>query len=247
MRAYSIPTCDGGLGKNRGCERAPAALSAKLKIESEIFSLTQGDIEKQHEEIQEQAIEAFKGKEIPFFIGGTHDITFPLFRAFAKTHKNPSLLIFDAHVDSDQGTSVPTHEDFVRALVEQKIIPAEKIMVVGVRQTYPSEQDFLVQSGIRFILSEVVHSNFSDVEKLVKNFASKAGSLYVSFDVDCLSNRIMLATHYTPRGGLLEKEARLLLHATIKHAKALDLVEFNPTKITLKEDDLLQELFQSLI
>jgi arginase family enzyme len=57
----------------------------------------------------------------------------------------------------------------------------------------------------------------------------------------------MLATHYAPRGGLTEKEVKLLLDEVLPKALAVDLVEFNPKKIVLKEDDLLQRLFSDFI
>ena len=243
---YSVPTSEGALGKNKGCEKAPAYLAAKLKVKSDKVLLNGNDVGGQHSQILGHALSVFKEKKVPFFIGGTHDITFPLFRAFAKTHKNPALLIFDAHADSDEGTSVPSHEDFVNALVKQKIIPAERIMIVGLRKTYPSEETFLSTSKIRFILSSVIHTNFADALHMIQNFVHEK-DLYVSFDVDCLSNRIMLATHYAPRGGLTEREAKTLLKEVIPKAKGFDLVEFNPHKITLKEDELIQRLFLDLI
>ncbi len=163
-----------------------------------------------------------------------------------KKNKNSCLLIFDAHADSDEGTSVPSHEDFVRALVEQKIIAPEKIMIVGLRKTYPSEESFLAMSGVRFILSSVIHSNFSDTLNMIQKFIH-GQNLYVSFDVDCLSNRIMLATYYAPRGGITEMEAKKLLHLVVPKARVVDLVEFNPNKLTLKEDELIQRLFLDLI
>jgi arginase family enzyme len=243
---YSIPCIQGSLGKNKGCEKAPDFIFSKLKIFPEKLEFLLEDIEKQNSQILGHALQTFKEKKLPFFIGGTHDITFSLFNAFAKSNKNPVLLIFDAHADSDEGTIIPSHEDFVRALVEQKIIAPEKIMIVGLRKIYPSEESFLSKSGVRFILSSVVHSNFSETLKMIQKFINEK-DLYVSFDVDCLSNRIMLATHYTPRGGLTEKEAKIFLNEVIPKAKAVDLVEFNPQKITLREDELIQRLFLDLL
>lgn len=244
---YSIPSSVGALGKNKGCEKAPDYLASKLKVSIKQIDIAGSDVEEIHSQIVGHVLDIFKTKNSSFFIGGTHDITFPLFKAFVKKNKNSCLLIFDAHADSDEGTSVPTHEDFVRALVEQKIIAPEKIMIVGLRKTYPSEESFLAMSGVRFILSSVVHSNFSESFGIIQRFINSSENLYVSFDVDCLSNRIMLATHYAPRGGITEIEAKKLLQLVIPKAGAVDLVEFNPNKLTLKEDELIQRLFLDLI
>ena len=237
---YGVPTSEGALGKNKGCEEAPDFLAKLFGVKAENFELGRG-VEKQHTQILGHAERVIKKKS--FFIGGTHDITFPLFKAFAKAHKNPSLLIFDAHADSDQGTKVPSHEDFVRALVEQKIVAPENVLIVGLRKIYPSEKKFLGESGVRFILEETIHEFPQSAKELVSQFVGLAENLYVSFDVDVLSEKIMHATHYRPKGGLTEPEAKILLEAALPKAEAIDLVEFNPKNMKKKEGKLILKLF----
>ena len=153
---FGISTCEGALGKNKGCELAPNYLAELFAVPVKEFVLSKNDVELQQKEIFENSLKVLEScpeKKVVFF-GGTHDITFSTFKAFARVNKESSLLIFDAHADSDEGLSTPSHEDFVRALVNQKIISPENIMLFGLRKVYPSEKDFLKISGVKQIYLE---------------------------------------------------------------------------------------------
>ena len=244
---YLVPSVAGALGKNKWCIDAPIFILKLLKEKSIIFSLHKSDIEEIHKEIFCAAINIFQEskKNKCIFLGGTHDITFPLFKAFKQKHKSAKLIIFDAHVDSDEGVSVATHEDFVKALVSQGIIKASDIIIIGVRKIYPSEKRFVKKSGVVIIGEDDVHDDINAVKNRIASFIGNGKDLYVSFDVDVLNGGIMQATHYHPLDGLSKKEFLFLASSLIKKAMAVDVVEFNPAKIKLREDKLLKELFSS--
>ena len=44
---FGIPSSEGALGKNKGCENAPSALAKLFSVEMKEFSLTKNDIELQ--------------------------------------------------------------------------------------------------------------------------------------------------------------------------------------------------------
>jgi len=245
MKFFGIPANEGALGKNNGCEEAPAFLSKLFRVNIEALSLPKNDFAEQQEALFCKASKLFLHQEEEKFVffGGTHDITFSLFKAFKQKHKRGKLLIFDAHADSDEGLSTVSHEDFVRALIDFKIAKPQDVCVVGLRKVYNSEKSFVKKSGITFISASDVHKNFPRVCAFVEEFASDSAGLFVSFDVDVLSSSLMKATGYSPSGGLSFKETKTLLDLALPTADALDIAEFNPKKISLKEDLLLKNLF----
>ncbi|MFA6064509.1 MAG: arginase family protein [archaeon] len=246
---FGVSTSEGALGKNSGCENAPNYLSELFSVQLNEFELTKNDVELQQKEIVLQSTEAFTkciGKKVVFF-GGTHDITFSTFKAFAGMNKDSSILIFDAHSDCDEGLSTPSHEDFVRALVEQKIVPPQNILLFGLRKIYPSEKEFLKTSGVKQIYFKDLEENKEKVFKEFNEFLINAKNLYLSFDVDVLDSNIMQATGYVHAGGLSVPLAKKYFSYGLEKATAIDLVEFNPKKIKLKEDKILKNIFNEFV
>jgi len=244
-----VSTSEGALGKNKGCELAPTYLSELFSVQLKQINLSKNDVELQQKEIFDESLKVLsecEGKKVVFF-GGTHDITFSTFKAFSKLNVDSSILIFDAHSDCDEGLSTPTHEDFVRALVEQKIVPAGKIMLFGLRKIYPSEKDFLKTSGVKQIYLEDFEKNKEKVFKEFNEFVSNSKNLYLSFDVDVLDSNIMQATGYVHKGGLTVPQAKKYFSFGLEKATALDIVEFNPKKIKLKENKILTNIFNEFV
>lgn len=242
---FGVSTSEGALGKNKGCELAPKYFADLFSVTMKEFLLSKSDVELQQKEIFDQSLNALKLCKEPktIFLGGTHDITFSTFKAFAQLNKDASLLIFDAHSDCDEGLSIPSHEDFVRALIEQKIISPNRVLLFGLRKIYPSEKEFLQTSGVKQIYLKDLKKNPKKAWKEFNNFIKESKNLYVSFDVDVLDSAIMKATGYIHKGGLSVVQAKKFLLPSIKKAKVIDIVEFNPQKLKLKEDRTLKGIF----
>ena len=64
------------------------------------------------------------------FLGGDHSISYSLGKAFfehcEKENKEPCLIIFDAHADCIKPMKEPTHEEWLRALIDEGF-PKENI------------------------------------------------------------------------------------------------------------------------
>ena len=128
-----------GLNKTQGCEKAGNAILDSLK---EIYSNEQGipidvrlldleeihldnlDIEKSQELIYKNSLKIFEVQPRTIFLGGDHSVSYPIGKAFVDYSKNsgkePCLIIFDAHADCMQPMNEPTHEEWLRALIELK-------------------------------------------------------------------------------------------------------------------------------
>ena len=140
-------------------------------------------------------------------------------KAFAKKHKNPCLLIFDAHVDMSNDFLPPTHEDFNKTLIEQKILEPENLMIIGARKIYDIEEGYIKEKNIQILEK-------SDLEK-IKEFV-KGKDVYLSIDIDVLDPSEAPGTGYCEPNGLKINDLLKLLRE-IK-PKAIDIMEINPKK-----------------
>lgn len=247
---FGISSREGALGKNKGCENAPLYLANLFSVKVKEFILSKNDVELQQKEIFEQSKKILSASSVgqkTVFFGGTHDITFSLFKAFAMQNKSASLLIFDAHSDCDEGLSTPSHEDFVRALIEQKIVLPQNVMLFGLRKIYPSEKEFLKTSGVKQIYLKDLEKNPTLTKKELNEFVKNSINLYVSFDVDVIDSKIMKATGYVHKGGLSVALAKKYLTFVLSAAKVLDIVEFNSLKAKPVEDKAMKDIFRNFL
>jgi len=240
-----------GLGKTKGCEKAGNAILDSLR---EIYTNEQGrivdvkllDLEEIHLDnsnlelannlIYENSLETFEEKPKTVFLGGDHSISFSTTRAFLnyceKSGKEPCLIVFDAHPDCMQPVDgkFPTHEEWLRALVETGF-PAENILLVGVRNSDPSEITFLSKNKIKIISMNHLLEDLQDSCDAIMEFSNNK-ELYVSIDVDVIDPAFAPATGYPEPGGLTTRQFIYLIQRInkINNLRTLDLVEINPDK-----------------
>ena len=211
---------------HKGPEEMPAAVSKILKQDFEIMKVDNDDIEKSEKEIFEKAGEIL-GNEKVCFVGGDHSITYPIIKSFREKYKNPFLIVFDAHADCMPPMSEPTHEEFLRAIVENGF-NTENIILIGARKIEPEEMRFLKSKGIK------VFSEINDVEAVADYVTENANGhdLYVSVDIDALDPAYAPAVNYPEAAGLSSKDFFYLLRRIfrIKTLKAIDVVEAVPDK-----------------
>src|SRR3989338_3690212 len=223
MRIVKVKTSQGSLGKNIGTELAPDLILADLK--SDEAKIYEGNLEETN-----KSLENVQGD---LFVGGDHSITYPLFRAFAKDNKGKriGLIIFDAHPDCVSNFLPPTHEDFVRVLIEEGSVRAENVLLVGLRKIDSIEKRFMKEKGVSFILSEEL-KNKKEMLKKITDFAGRFESFYLSLDIDVLDPKFAPGTGYPETGGINMKELVYFVSPLVKSKKIgrCDLVEANPLK-----------------
>jgi agmatinase len=190
---------------------APKARFISIKIENNFetdFSRIQRLAEKQKKIIT---------------IGGDHSISFPLIKAFSKQHKNPALIYLDAHLDCEDDFIPPTHESILRAVIKQKLIPAENILVIGVRNWTKIEQAFVGKNKLNVIFG-------CDLEKsitAVKNFCKAHKNIYLSLDIDVIDPAFAPGTGWPEPAGFSSKEILSLLKS-VSNIRAFDVMEVSP-------------------
>src|SRR3989344_2192018 len=168
MQIIKVPGIN-GLGKTNGCENAGNAVLALLRnnysneqgklidvkiLDLEEIHLDNGNLELTNKLIYENALETFETKPKLMFLGGGHSISYSIGKAFfeycARSHKNPCLIVFDSHPNCvpSAGSGFPTHEEWLRALIEQGF-PSENILIVGLRNSSSEELQFVREKKVR--------------------------------------------------------------------------------------------------
>jgi agmatinase len=238
-----------GLGKTNGCEKAGNEIIKELrnisvneqgreiefnKLELEEIHVDNGDVEKANDLIYQNSFEIFEENPKVIFLGGDHSISYSLTRAFfdfcENSGKEPCLIVFDAHADCDNPNKEPTHEEWLRKLVEDGF-PVENILLIGVRKIWKNEMDFIKKKGIKIISMEQLRSNIEDSCDIIMEFTN-GKELYVSIDVDVIDPAFAPATGYPEIGGLSSREFIYLIQRInkMKNLRAVDIVEINPLK-----------------
>jgi len=246
-KVIKIP-CINGLGKTEGCQRAGNKIIEALydihtneagkKIDVQALNLEEihidnSNIEEANNLIYKNSFEGFEENDKVVFLGGDHSISFSTCKAFldycSQNNKQPFLVVFDAHLDLMQAMKEPTHEEWLRALIEKKF-PIENIIVIGARNPYIAEKEFAVAKNLRvFYMANIWNiEELSDV--VMEQIANK--ELYISVDIDAVDPGFAPATGYQEPGGM---SSRQLIHfikklVKFKNLKALDIVEINPEK-----------------
>ena len=236
MQIIKVPGLN-NLGKNNGCRNAGNAILAELKkikdismIELEEIHVDNSRIDEQEKLIYENSKEAFEKHEKLLFLGGDHSISYSIGRAFLKEFGDDScLIIFDAHPDTMPSMKEPTHEEWLRALVEKGFNP-ENVLLVGLRKIELEERRFLDSKRIKYF----EFGKFEDNELLcdsIMEFARKNrdSKVYLSIDIDVVDPAFAPSTGYLEPGGFTSREILYFAKrlAKLPNLLAVDIVEID--------------------
>jgi agmatinase len=221
-----IPLKHGGM-KDSSTDKAPDRV---MEIVSKEFgtkykvvdvSVCQ-DFLKNEEEI-EKAVPSW------FFIGigGDHSITYSLIKG---TKKKPVLVMVDAHPDCEHGFETVTNEDFVRRLVENKIVSG--VVMLGTRRWSKEEMDFMRKNNIiSFQSSEIMLKGIKSITEDVMGLL-KGKEFYLSIDMDGVDPAFAPGVAWPEPGGLFSREIMYFVKKLKKLGGMIgaDLVEVDPDR-----------------
>lgn len=211
----------------KGPEETPEAIKQFLKIPATNIEVDNDNIQESEDILYQETKKIFKKNEKQVFLGGDHSCTYPILKAFKEQNKNPFLIIFDAHADCMPPSPEPTHEEFLRAIIEEGF-PADKIILIGTRKIEPEEAAFLNSHDIKIF--QTIHNMEAAADYITEKANGK--DLYISLDIDALDPSQAPAVNYPEPNGLTSKEFFYILGRLlkIKTLKALDIVEAIPEK-----------------
>jgi len=232
MRLIKVPGIN-ALGL-RGPEKAPDLILKEIEKNSDFENLGNGEIkidssniEENNERIYENAKREFEKNSRVVFLGGDHSISFPILEALGdlKGFENCFLIVFDAHADCCKPGKEPTHEEWLRALVEIGW-RTENIAIIGTRKIWGEEREFLKKNKIK------VFSCDCNLESAADFISGKAKGMktYISFDMDVCEPSLSPGVNYPEPNGLNNREffclAKRFFH--ISSLKGIDIVEICP-------------------
>jgi agmatinase len=215
-----VPSSQGSLGKNVGSELGGEEVCNFANVSYEVAEIVEGDFDSSMKKIEEL--------EGDVFVGGDHSITYGLFKKAREKNENLGLIIFDAHADCVNNFSPPTHEDFVRVLVEEKVVDVDKVLIVGLRNVDDVEKDFLREKSIKHIYWGEVGC---DLHLEIDGFLDGLDSVYFSIDIDVLDGGKYVGTGYPEKGGFSLNQLLEFVKNVVRSGKVIrsDLVEVNPS------------------
>lgn len=221
MEVYGIPGIN-GLGKTKGLEVSPL----KFLDESKVVSLDKENLELQGKQIYDFASE-LSSERRKIFLGGDHSISYPLLRSFLDKFSEGKILVFDAHPDLMPHMEEPTHEEWLRGVIEELGVSGERVMIVGVRKNSENvdleEINYAKEKKVRIIFSD----EFDSKKNEIREFVSGLEKVYCSFDFDVFDSSVFSATGYPEEEGLGEEEILKFIEEIRDKFFWTDLVEYN--------------------
>ncbi|MFC5501165.1 arginase family protein [Lysinimonas soli] len=124
--------------------------------------------------------------DTPIVVGGDCGVSAAAVMHAAEKHGDLAVIWFDAHPDLNDVESSPSGAYagmVLRSIVDDGIVPAGRVLLVGARSWDPGEEAFAVEAGIRsFSVDEL-----ADATALVAAVAETgAQSVYLHIDLDVL-------------------------------------------------------------
>ncbi len=245
MKIIKIPLNCGALSKRVGIEKAPDEIIKEFdelflnenfeepKYSIEDIRINNSNIDEAHEIILTKLKRIFSNSEEKIcVIGGDHSLTYSTIRAYEQSNRagrKTLFIIFDAHPDLED--SEYTHEDYLRNLIEKKVISKEDVVILGLRSFSKNEVDYLKSSRIKYYsMKDIAGKGVRNVGKELLALTKDYDSLYLSIDIDSVDPAFAPGTGYIEPGGLTSRELLFLLQSLRENISVFEVVEVNPLK-----------------
>ncbi len=219
----------------------------KENFDLEEIHLDNSDLILSNKLIYKNSFECFEEQPKTIFLGGDHSVSYSIARAFFdscdNSGKEPCLIVFDAHPDlmtpmkvesgdSSHTTPMcckePTHEEWLSTLIDDGF-PSENVLLVGVRNSWKDELDFIKKKKIKVIDCDKILLDIEGACDTITEFV-QGRELYVSIDMDVIDPAFAPATSYSNEiGGLTSRQFLYLIKRInkIKTLRGVDIVEIN--------------------
>jgi agmatinase len=248
MKIVNVPMIN-GLGKTKGCEmfgdevlkyldklhsKESGEIISVKNLSFEKVGIDNSNIEDANKLAYGASFEVLEKESKVLFLGGDHSVSYPLSRAFfdscQNSGKEPCIIVFDSHPDCMPPMKEPTHEEWLRKLIDDGF-PKENVLIVGLRNSWKDEWNYLKEKGIRLVSMNQLLLDLEDSCDIIMEFAN-GKELYVSIDIDVVDPAYAPATGYPEPGGLTGREMIYLVQRInkMKNLRAVDIVEINPEK-----------------
>ena len=154
-------------------------------------------------------------------LGGDHSITYPLVRAYAKAHRDLTVLHLDAHPDTydDFDNNRYSHASPFARIMEEGL--GVRLIQAGIRTLNPHQRE----QAARFKVAMVEMKDWSPVR-----MPELKGPLYLSLDLDVLDPAFAPGVSHHEPGGMTARDVLSIIHSLPAETVGADIVELNPTR-----------------
>lgn len=196
-----------------------------------------GDPLASHRAITEMVGQILDAGAVPIILGGDHSIAHPDIKTVAERFEFGDLAVvqFDTHADT--GTEnwgvERAHGTPFYYLVEENIIPGDRLIQVGLRGYWPFHEEFEWgrAKGMKWHrMEEIDRRGINAVIDDVMDEISDAPNLFLSVDIDVLDPAYAPGTGTPEPGGMTTRELLPAIRrlATERGLAGMDLVEVSP-------------------
>jgi arginase family enzyme len=235
----------GALSKKGGVEKGAGAVGASIAehnlserglvpdIALSEVSVDNSNLEGAHKTIEAAAAQLLTTQGLSILVGGDHSLTYPAFKAFAKSRPGAGLVVLDAHPDVQEYQKPPTHEDYLRVLIDEGVLDPEKVILIGVRNTSKEEKKYLEKKKIKnYTMRETSVEGIREVVDNAMSVCREWPAIYLSIDIDVLDPAFAPGTGHCEPGGLTTRELIFLVQRLklLRNLAMADVVEVNPAK-----------------
>lgn len=195
------------------------------------------DPEASHRAIYEAVKRIVDAGAVPMILGGDHSIAYPDIKAVAEAHPSGSLAVvqFDTHADTaaEIWGVKRSHGSPFRHLVDEGILPGERLIQVGLRGGWPYAEEFawMRGAGVRWHRMEtVIERGIDAVMTTVLKQIADASALFLSVDIDVLDPAFAPGTGTPQPGGMSTRELLRAIRRLIaeRGLAGMDVVEVSP-------------------
>ena len=198
------------------------------------------------ERIAAKVVEERTAGATPLVLGGDHSVALGTLGGLASVHGPGGLLWIDAHSDINTPDTSPSGNVHGMPLAaalglagpgfESDVWPlpavfAERVVLLGLRQTDEGERRLLREAGVRvFTMSELDRIGVERAMREALDRVSGPGFVHLSLDMDALDPEVAPGVGTPVRGGLTYREAHLALELVAESGLlgSLEVVEVNP-------------------
>ncbi|HEX5626184.1 MAG TPA: agmatinase [Saprospiraceae bacterium] len=189
----------------------------------------------------EKAVADLKSGKLPTYFGGEHSISIGILRAFAKKHKNLTVVQLDAHTDLRQEyLGTPYNHACAVAEAQRNC----NLIQVGIRSMDASERKFLEKDKVYF--AHRIMDNDYWMEESIKKMTEK---VYITLDLDVFDSSLMPSTGTPEPGGMQWYQVLQYLRMIFlrKEVVGFDIVELAPNKHNPAPDFLAAKLYYKML
>jgi agmatinase len=197
------------------------------------------------EEMVEQVFfktnEQLKTNKLLTYFGGEHSISIGVLRAFAKKHRNLTVVQLDAHTDLRQ--------DYLGTKFNHACAMAEaqntcNLLQVGIRSMDAGEKKYMKKDKVYF--AHQMMDNDYWMEECIKKMTDK---VYITFDLDVFDGSLMPSTGTPEPGGMEWYQVLQFLRMIFlrKQVVGFDIVELAPNPHNRAPDFLAAKLYYKML